>query len=135
MRSRWPYFTALWFLAVTGIIMLADTGGAAWLFRWIELTPGSDKAGHFVLIGGMALLLNVALRARRMPALGRRWLVGSVMVVALFTAEEYSQKFNRRRHFDYGDLAADYAGIWCAGWLALRMLRGTATNCPAPEPM
>ena len=45
----------------------------------------------------------------------------------LLTAEEFSQKFNQRRHFDYSDLAADYAGIWCAGWLALRMLRGTAT--------
>jgi multisubunit Na+/H+ antiporter MnhB subunit len=128
MKSHSLFFAALWFVAVVGIIMLADSGGAAWLFRWIERTPGGDKAGHFVLIGGMALLLNLALRARRMPALGRHWLIGSLVVVALFTAEEYSQKFNRRRHFDYGDLAADYAGIWCAGWLALRMLRGTATS-------
>ena len=121
MKSRSVFFAVLWFVAVTGIIIMADTGAASWFFQWIEKTPGSDKAGHFFLIGGMALLLNLALRARSVPVLGRRWLVGSMVVVAVFTAEEYSQKFNRRRHFDYGDLAADYAGIWFAGCLALRM--------------
>lgn len=128
MKSRSVFFASLWFVAVVGIIVLADTGRAAGVFGWIEQTPGSDKLGHFVLIGGMALMLNLALRARCVPALGRQWLVGSIVVVALFTAEEYSQKFNRRRHFDYGDLAADYAGIWCAGWCALRMRRGAAAR-------
>jgi hypothetical protein len=32
---------------------------------------------------------------------GAGW--SAVLVAELFTAEEYSQKFNRRRHFDYGD--------------------------------
>ena len=74
------------------------------------------------MIGGLAFLANLALRGRRVPILGRRLLLGSLAVLIVFTAEEYSQKFNRRRHFDYGDLAADYAGIFAAAWLATRAL-------------
>lgn len=114
---------ALWLAFIALIIALADTHHARWLFTWIEHHTGSDKAGHFVLIGGMAFFANLALRGRTFPLFGWRWLVGSAAVALIFTAEEISQKFNRYRHFDYGDLAADFAGILVFGWLARRALR------------
>ena len=126
MKSRAVLFAAVWFAFIVFVTYLADTGGAPWLFAWIERVPGSDKVGHFFLIGGLAFLANLALRGRRVPLFGRRLLLGSLAVLVVFTAEEYSQKFNRRRHFDYGDLAADYAGIFCVAWLATRAHGGRA---------
>ena len=122
MRIRTWLPAALWLGFVTLIIVLADTHHARWLFTWIESHGGSDKAGHFVLIGGMAFFANLALRGRTFPLLGRRWLVGSTAVALVFTAEEISQKFNPYRHFDYGDLAADFAGILFFSWLSIRFI-------------
>ncbi|MEO8351841.1 MAG: VanZ family protein [Chthoniobacteraceae bacterium] len=87
--------------------------------------PGSDKLGHFLLIGGMAFFLNLALRARTFRWLGRRWLIGSVLVAVAFTLEELSQRFISSRSFDLVDLAADFAGILFFGWLARRFCART----------
>jgi VanZ family protein len=105
---------AAWLALVGTIVGLADAGGARWLFDWIERTPGSDKVGHFVLIGAMAFFLNIALHARRAGPV----LLGSVLVFAVFAVEETSQLFIPRRHFDWGDLTADVLGIALADWLA-----------------
>jgi len=102
---------------VAAIIWLADTSRARWFFNWLESYPGTDKAGHFVLIGGMAFMLNLALRRRLGP-----FLLGSVLVAIVFTCEEFSQLHFSTRHFDWGDLAADFAGIAFFEWPARRIL-------------
>ena len=130
MRTRAWLPAALWFAFIALIILLADTHHARTLFNWIESHSGSDKAGHFLLIGGMAFFANLALRGRTFPFLGHRWFLGGAIVAAIFTAEEFSQKFNRHRHFDCGDLAADFAGILFFGLLARRILRCRAEALP-----
>jgi VanZ family protein len=67
----------------------------------------------------MAFFLNVALSARRAGPV----LLGSLLVLVIFTAEEISQLFIRGRHFDWSDLAADVLGIAVADWLARAALR------------
>ncbi len=111
--------TIAFFLFVSLIIFLADAGWAPGFFQWIQHSTGGDKAGHFVLIGGLALCLNLSLGCRKWRGL----MVGSLIVAVLCTAEEFSQLFNRHRHFDWLDLAADYAGILVAGLAAQRIAR------------
>ena len=79
--------------------------------------------GHFVLIGASAGLLNLALGLRTVRWFGRAWLLGSVIIVIFCTLEEISQHWLPARSFDLLDLAGDYAGIFCFGWLAKRIAR------------
>jgi polysaccharide biosynthesis protein VpsQ len=103
---RW-LFAGAWIVFIAVIIWLADTNRARALFNFVERHPGADKVGHFFLIGGTGLFLNLALKLKRIGPL----LLGSVIVAVVFTAEEFSQLHFSSRHFDLYDLAADFAGI------------------------
>ena len=122
MLIRWLLALA-WFAGIATIIFLADSFRARGFFNAMQALPGGDKAGHFVLIGAMAFFLNFALRCRTFPALGRRWLLGSAIILALAAVEECSQLWFPHRTFDLGDFVADAAGIWCFGWLARKVAR------------
>lgn len=121
-RLRWA-IAAGWVLMCLFIIYLADRGLLKAVYRFIGVHPGSDKLGHFVLIGGSAGLLNLALGLRTVRWCGRGWLLGSVIIVIFCTLEEISQHWLPARSFDLLDLAGDYAGIFCFGWLAKRVAR------------
>jgi len=110
-----------WLAAVAFIIYCADRQLLRPLFAFVTAHPGVDKLGHFLLVGGMALFLNLALRLRTWRALGRRWLLGGTLVAFAFTVEEISQVWFPSRSFDLLDLACDYAGIMFFGWLARRI--------------
>jgi len=124
---RW-LFTSVWLLFVALIIYFADRHLARSFFSFVQQLPGADKAGHFVLIGGVAFFLNTSLGGREISAFGCRFLLGSVIVVAVFTIEEITQMRIPWRTFDYGDLAADYAGILFFGWLARRAIADTVPS-------
>lgn len=100
------------------IIVQADSGNWRALFNLIESVPGSDKAGHFILMGTLALLANLALGNARWQFVGRKWLAGSVIVLALVTLEECSQVWFSYRHCDATDWLADLAGIVVMGGLS-----------------
>ena len=80
--------------------------------------PYADKLAHFLLIGSATFLLNLSLRNRTGLWIGRKWLLGSVIIFVLITLEEFSQRFIPGRSFDLLDATANYAGIFCFGWLA-----------------
>ena len=115
--ARWG-FTGAWLLFISAVVFCADRDWLTPAFRFITAHPGSDKVGHFVLIGGMAFLLNLSLDLREVRWLGRGWLLGGVLVGAVCTLEEISQIWMSSRTFDLLDLAGDYAGIVFFGWLA-----------------
>lgn len=119
--ARWLPAT-LWFAVIAVMIFFAGTNRLQWFFTWIERHPGTDKIGHFLLIGGMAGLLELALRGRVYGCLGVKWPIASTVVAIVFTAEEFTQLGNSFRHFDWSDLAANLAGIIFFGWLARRHL-------------
>ena len=120
--TRWV-FTAAWLVFISAVIFCADRHWLTPVYRFITAYPGSDKAGHFVLIGGMAFLLNLSLDLRSVRLLGWGWLLGGVVVGVACTLEEVSQIWIPGRTFDLLDLAGDYAGIVFFGWLARMVAR------------
>lgn len=99
------------------IIYMADLGSP--LLRVIHAIPYGDKIGHFVLIGGLTLLINLAVNCHRISVGRLKFLTASLVIVVLITLEEFSQLFVASRHFDLGDLAANYLGIVFCSWLAV----------------
>ena len=116
---RWIHFAA--FLAfIAGVIFAADRHLARGFFGWVQSFPLGDKAGHFVLMGGLAFLLNRALAAREIPP-GVQ--LGGVIIAVFVVAEEFSQLWLPWRTFDCADLVADFLGIALADWLARRFVK------------
>ena len=113
---RWIPFIAFFAFILT-VIYAADRHLARGFFGWVQSIPFGDKAGHFVLMGTLAFLLNRALAGRTIsPGVQ----LGGVIVAVFVVAEEISQRWLPWRTFDYGDLLADFVGIALADWLARR---------------
>jgi hypothetical protein len=108
---------------LTVLVWRADSGRAHWLFDLARSVPGGDKAGHFILFGVLAFLVNLVMRAAVVRYGKLTVLKGSAIVVILVTAEELSQLFFVSRSFDFLDLSADMVGIWIFGQLARRYLK------------
>ena len=66
-------------------------------------------------MGMLSLLVNLALNAKTFRFWKLNYLLGSLIVLTVVTAEEFSQIFVRGRTFDAGDLVFDYAGIFIFG--------------------
>ena len=115
------WLTILFALFIILIIVLADTGnlGILWVVNQI---PWGDKAGHFILYGVLALLINLTL-FRSLPSQSRtRVAVISGLILALLIGlEEFSQRNFSNRTFSLGDLIASYLGVIFFVWLALRI--------------
>ncbi|MDQ3800257.1 MAG: VanZ family protein [Acidobacteriota bacterium] len=119
MSARIKILAALYILALAGIVVLADIRETQYLFRPVRRLPYGDKIGHFLLMGMFSLVVNLVLRARTVRLFRKfGYLLGSLIVLAIVTAEEFSQIFVRGRSFDWTDLAADWAGIFIFGELA-----------------
>ena len=108
----------IYFFWLVGIVVLADDKGTQHFLDFGAGIPYFDKVAHFLLMGGLSLLINLAFKVKRV-ALGHvGYLFGSLIVLILVTIEEASQMFIRGRAFDPGDLIADYLGIIIFGELA-----------------
>jgi hypothetical protein len=115
---------ALYAIGIAAIVALADAGALDPVLRFVHAIPLGDKLGHLVLIGGLALAANVALRGRTFSVARARFFVGSAIVLAIVVAEEVSQIWLASRSFDLGDLAADVAGIALSSLLVPRLVGG-----------
>ena len=104
------------------IIYLADTGSRNFAFLFIDSLPYGDKISHFVLMGTLAMLANLALGYRHVRLGFIRLDTGTLVISALVLAEEFTQAWNPHRTFDTGDLFADFAGILLLSWLGYRFL-------------
>jgi VanZ family protein len=107
------------FLAVVGIIILADRGALPGFITRLYAFPYGDKVGHFLLMGSVAFFANLALHARRIAVAKYPILLGSLCVAILVTLEEFSQLFFPARTFDLLDLTASLLGIIMLGRAAL----------------
>jgi polysaccharide biosynthesis protein VpsQ len=106
--------TVCYVCVLAGIIFVADTKSTRYVLRFVGNIPFGDKLGHFFLFGTFALLLNLSFSCRKVWGV----LLGSLIVFAIVTAEEFSQIFIRGRSFDLTDLIADLFGIILFGKLA-----------------
>jgi len=104
---------------LAAIVVAADAG---WLPRFAERLhdlPFGDKVLHFTMFGLLALAANLALASRGRRSLARAIVIGSIFVLIVATAEEYSNRYLLRRDWSLGDLTANYAGVACFGLLPL----------------
>ena len=108
---------------LAGLVALADCGRGSRLFQLAQLVPLGDKLGHLVLFGTLSFLVNVIQGGARLRVFAWPMLKGSAMILPLVTLEECSQVLLRSRSFDLLDLAADCAGIWLFGRVALAYLK------------
>jgi VanZ family protein len=113
------WLTIFFTLFILLIIVLADMGKLSTLF--ITRFPYADKAGHFLLYGILALLMDLTL-FRSLPLRSRKWIaVTSGLTLALLIGlEEFSQQYFANRTFSLSDLSASYLGVSFFSWLALR---------------
>ncbi|HEY0050914.1 MAG TPA: VanZ family protein [Pyrinomonadaceae bacterium] len=118
MSVRIKILAALYILVLAGIVVLADVKETQYLFRPVRRLPYGDKIGHFLLMGMFSLVVNLILKARSVRVWKLSYLLGSLIVLAIVTIEEFSQIFIRGRSFDVADLAADWAGIIIFGEIA-----------------
>ena len=124
------WLTLTFAAVLVGIIGLANTGALRGQLAFLHELPLGDKIGHFVLIGTMALLLNLCLRAATVRVAGLPVLKGSLIVAAIAAVEELSQIFVRSRSFSWSDLLADLLGIAVIGSLAVLWFRRSDVSRP-----
>lgn len=117
-RARMKIFLVVYIFVLAFIIFLADRRGTRYMLSFVGNIPYGDKLGHFLLMGGFSFLLNMVLSARTFRLWKFRYLLGSVIVLAVVTIEELSQMFVAGRTFDRSDLVFDFLGIFLFGELA-----------------
>jgi hypothetical protein len=114
-------------LVFVAVIIMANTGTLGPLDQVYDVRYG-DKAGHFVMLGMLALLTDLALfrLAPRRGTIEVVFIVGAALA-ALIALEELSQLWVPRRNPDPFDLLASWAGIVAgslvAATIATRPLR------------
>ena len=111
-----------YFVFLGVVVYFADSRAHLHWFTYLRSIPGGDKYGHFLLMGSLAFLVNLSLSCRVVSIAGRRFLLGSLLVLILITIEELSQRFIPYRTFDLVDLGCGLPGRVCL-WLAGEMVQ------------
>ena len=118
------YIAFLFFLFITAVVILADTGNLPHSVRAIYDFPNGDKLGYFILFGLLdffitrAILSSFSSRSRIRVTLS----VGLTLAF-LIALEEWSQQFFSMRTFDLIDLLASFLGVAVGGWTAYKIKR------------
>lgn len=127
----YKWLAALFALIFVSIIVMADRGTLPPIADLVRRTPGGDKIAHFLLIGLLAFLAEMATGVARFRILGLRIPAAGLIIATLVTAEEVSQLWFPNRTFSLLDLAADYAGILTAAAAAI-WITNARSNRPRP---
>jgi len=120
IHTPMKWFSLVFFCFLCLVVFLADTGRLPGALRVVYAFPGGDKAGHFLLMGGLNFLVNMSLPLRWVVTRPFGSLLASAGVAILVTAEELTQMLFTTRTFSLADLAADHCGLVCFGLLAYR---------------
>ena len=115
------WLAILFTLFILLVIVLADAGMLAQYVGFVYEVPWGDKAGHFILYGILALLLNLALFRALPDESPKRLAVRCGLILALLIGvEEFSQQFFANRTFDLIDLTFSYLGVVFFSWVAVK---------------
>lgn len=101
--------------ALLTLLVSADFGGLRPIHDYVNAYGELDKVIHFLMYGGLALVVNSAL-VRRSRGVGVRTIAtGTIIVLFAATIEEFSNKLVPCRGWSLGDLTANYMGILLLG--------------------
>jgi polysaccharide biosynthesis protein VpsQ len=112
------WLTILFILLLVVIVFAADSGKMPGFVAGLYDFPNGDKVGHFVLMGLLSLLVNMAVLSGTGRRTLRRAITTSLVVVGVVAVEEFSQRFFPGRNSSWADLASSLAGIIVFGGLA-----------------
>lgn len=120
--ARW--LAAAVVVGMLWIFFAADRSALPVIITLLYAFPFGDKVGHFVLMGLLAVAVNLLVPVRPVRLGISRWtvLLGTLLVALGITLEELSQLLFRARTFSLVDLAFSYAGIFVAD-VALQRFR------------
>jgi polysaccharide biosynthesis protein VpsQ len=115
------WLTILFGFFIIFIVVLADMGRLGFMGAVYDF-PNGDKAGHFILFGILAFLLDLTF-FHAFPHIDQKRIAVIVgLILALLTGlEEYSQRFFSTRSSSIFDLLATYLGLIFFSWLALKL--------------
>jgi VanZ family protein len=111
----------LFVVLIVLIVYAADTGIGKPVFDAVRALPLGDKISHFLLMGTLSALTNLAFRCRRVGTSRLAPGIGTLIVIFIVVAEEISQIWIPGRTFELLDLAADFLGIVSGEQLARRL--------------
>ena len=123
---KWLTFFFVLFIIL--VIVLADMGILARYVGFVYAMPYGDKAGHFILYGILAFLIDLTVfRSHPDPSSSLRTsrkllAVKTGLILALLIGlEELSQQYFSSRTFSGLDLSFSYLGVIAFSWLALKI--------------
>ena len=101
----------------------------------IDVVPGLDKPIHFLIFGGLSVLVSVGLRRSHAvvhPMVQFLFPVGFATAYGLF--DELHQFFVPERMFDPLDLLANFFGALLANWVLCKFVWGVPIGRHATPP-
>ena len=110
---------------MTGIIILVIQANGDSLPAWVIPLydfPNGDKAGHFLLMGTAALLINLVSADKSFRFLKLSIPIVPLIFAGLVAIEEFSQQFFPNRTASWEDLVVSYLGILLIGVIGSRFL-------------
>ena len=106
------------------VSVVASSGAGAQLFQFVQLLPGRDLTGHFVLYGFLGFTVAGWLGHTPKTARDTGWT--AALMALLIIAEEGSQTLFAARTFSLSDLLASLAGLLLGVFLARLIPRSSA---------
>lgn len=104
---------------VIAVIVFGSSLGFWHPLRAFVNAYSNDKMLHFLLIGTLAMLLNLSMRLRTFGSTSILFQRGTVVMLLIATAEEFSQLLIPARDFEWLDLGSNYLGITILGSAAV----------------
>lgn len=124
--------TGLYLVLVAIIVVLANVNQLG-ILGWVHKVPMGDKLMHFLILAGVCFAINSLLRLRKVSVLGIPVFLGTLIVLAIATGEEFSQMWIPSRTFSWLDMLANWLGILCMDrFLAMRERRASNPTSPSP---
>ena len=89
----------------------ANTGEYNTMIKVMKSLPHGDKMGHFILYGGLTLILNLTLGLRQVRIGYHDFLLGSVIILIITFIDEFTQIPQESRTFELLDMSSNLLGI------------------------
>ena len=113
---------------IIALVIIANLGEGGRIWGWLHNIPYADKVGHLLLFGTLSFLFNFAFSKRGVRKLIPPFTTVTVILLAVVSLEEFTQKFISTRSFDLRDWFADLLGIFLGQVLALSLLKKPALD-------